>query len=97
MDVVETNTFRANPLTLAEYGLGEQAFEINKAAAAVARRVADEFSTPDQPRFVAGSIGPSGMLPSADDPTLSDITTINWWRIFRVQAGGLIAGVRMCS
>ena len=71
VDVVETNTFRSNPLTLGEYGLGERAYEINKTAALVARRAADDFSTPEQPRFVAGSIGPSGMLPSADDPTLS--------------------------
>ena len=92
VDVVETNTFRSNPLTLAEYGLGEQAYEINKAAASVARKVADEFSTPEQPRFVGGSIGPSGMLPSADDPTLSDITYDQLVEIFRVQAAGLIDG-----
>ena len=92
VDVVETNTFRSNPLTLSEYGLGERAFEINQAAASVARRVADEFSTPEQPRFVAGSIGPSGMLPSADDPTLSAITYDQLVELFRVQAGGLIAG-----
>ena len=92
VDVVETNTFRSNPLTLSEYGLGERALEINQAAAAVARRVADEFSTPEQRRFVAGSIGPSGMLPSADDPTLSAITYDQLVELFRVQAGGLIAG-----
>ncbi|MBN2045396.1 MAG: methionine synthase [Anaerolineales bacterium] len=92
VDVVETNTFRANPLTLEEYGLGDLAFEINKAAAEVARKAAEDFSTSEQPRFVAGSIGPSGMLPSADDPTLSDITYDQLVEIFRVQAGGLIAG-----
>ncbi|MEJ2758006.1 MAG: homocysteine S-methyltransferase family protein [Anaerolineales bacterium] len=92
VDVVETNTFRSNPLTLGEYGLGEQAYEINKAAAQVARGVAEEFSTPEQPRFVAGSIGPSGMLPSADDPTLSAITYDDLVELFRVQARGLIDG-----
>ena len=55
VDVVETNTFRANRLTLDEYGLGERTIEINVAGAQNARRVADEFSTPDWPRFVAGS------------------------------------------
>ncbi len=92
VDVVETNTFRANPLTLQEYGLGEQAYAINKAAASVARGVAEEFSTPDQPRFVAGSMGPTGKLPSADDPTLSDVTYDELVEIFRVQARGLIDG-----
>jgi len=92
VDVVETNTFRANPITLAEYGLESQAYQINKAAAAVARRVADEFSTPGQPRFVAGSIGPSGMLPSADDPTLSAVTYDQLVENFRQQARGLIDG-----
>jgi 5-methyltetrahydrofolate--homocysteine methyltransferase len=92
VDVVETNTFRANPITLAEYGLEAQTYEINKAAASAARRVADSFSTEQQPRFVAGSIGPSGMLPSADDPTLSAVTFDELVENFRVQARGLIDG-----
>jgi 5-methyltetrahydrofolate--homocysteine methyltransferase len=54
--------------------------------------VADRFSTPDKPRFVAGSIGPSGMLPSADDPTLSNITFDELVETFREQAAGLIEG-----
>jgi 5-methyltetrahydrofolate--homocysteine methyltransferase len=92
VDVVETNTFRSNRLTLGEYGLGERTIEINIAAAQLARKVADEFSTPEHPRFVAGSIGPSGKLPSADDPTLSDITYDQLVDIFREQAVGLIRG-----
>jgi len=74
VDVLETDTFRANRLTLGEYGLSERVFDINHAAAVLAHRLADEFSTPERPRFVAGSIGPSGKLPSADDPDLSDVT-----------------------
>src|SRR5688572_17051935 len=54
-DVLETNTFRSNPLTLREYGLQDRVLEINRAAASLARRVADKFATPDRPRFVAGS------------------------------------------
>ncbi len=92
VDVVETNTFRSNPITLAEYGLGEQAYRINKAAAGIARKVAHEFSTPDQPRFVAGSIGPSGKLPSANDPALSDVGYDDLAQVFREQARGLIDG-----
>jgi 5-methyltetrahydrofolate--homocysteine methyltransferase len=92
VDVVETNTFRSNPITLGEYGLADQAFEINQAASAIARQVADQFSTPEQPRFVAGSIGPSGKLPSADDPSLSDVSYDHLVDVFRQQAKGLIAG-----
>jgi 5-methyltetrahydrofolate--homocysteine methyltransferase len=92
VDVLETNTFRANRLTLRDYGLGERTLEINRRAAALARRLADEYSEPDQPRFVAGSMGPSGKLPSADDPELSNITFDELADIFREQAVGLIQG-----
>ena len=61
-------------LRLEEWGLGEQTLEHNRAAAALAREMCDEFATADWPRFVAGSIGPTGMLPSGNDPTLSAIT-----------------------
>lgn len=92
VDVLETNTFRANRITLAEYGLQSEVFAINRAAAALARRLADAYSTPDHPRFVAGSIGPSGKLPSADDPELSNITFDELADVFREQALGLIEG-----
>src|SRR3990172_12996760 len=92
VDVIETNTFRSNRLTLGEYGLGGRTIEINKVGAQLARKLADEFSTPEQPRFVAGSMGPSGKLPSADDPTLSDVTYDELVGIFREQAVGLIQG-----
>ncbi len=92
VDVLETDTFRSNRLTLGEYGLGERTLEINRAAAALARRIADEYSTSKQPRFVAGSIGPSGKLPSADDPELSNIGFDELADIFREQAVGLIQG-----
>jgi 5-methyltetrahydrofolate--homocysteine methyltransferase len=92
VDIIETDTFRANRITLAEYGLEERTLEINRAAAALARRVADEYSTPSHPRFVAGSMGPSGKLPSADDPDLSDVTFDELIDVFREQAQGLIEG-----
>jgi 5-methyltetrahydrofolate--homocysteine methyltransferase len=92
VDAIETNTFRGNRLTLGEYGLGDRTLEINEAAARLARRLADEYSTPDHPRFAAGSIGPSGKLPSATDPDLSDITYPELADIFREQAVGLIRG-----
>lgn len=92
VDVIETNTFRSNRITLTEYGLQGQVLEINRAAASLARRVADEFSTAQQPRFVAGSIGPSGKLPSMEDPELSDVTYEDLAKVFCEQARGLIEG-----
>jgi 5-methyltetrahydrofolate--homocysteine methyltransferase len=92
VDVLETDTFRANRLTLGEYGLGSQVLEINRTAAGLARRLADEYATPERPRFVAGSIGPSGKLPSADDPELSNISFDALAEIFSEQALGLIQG-----
>src|SRR6266849_7646987 len=58
-DIIETNTFGGTAIVLAEFQLEERAYEINFAAAKLARRIADEFSTPSKPRFVAGSIGPT--------------------------------------
>ncbi len=93
VDVLETDTFRSNRLTLGEYGLGQRTVEINTAAAALARRLADEYSAQTgQPRFVAGSIGPSGKLPSADDPELSNTGFDELADIFREQALGLLLG-----
>jgi len=98
VDVIETDTFRANRLTLAEYGLADRVLEINRAAAELARRLADEYSArPDSqgrvyPRFVAGSMGPSGKLPSANDSELSRITFDELADVFREQAVGLILG-----
>jgi 5-methyltetrahydrofolate--homocysteine methyltransferase len=92
VDVIETCTFRANRLTLKDYGLDEKTDEINQAAAKLARRLADKYSTPERPRFVAGSIGPSGKLPSMNDPELSNISIDELTDIFRQQAVGLING-----
>ncbi len=92
VDVIETCTFRSNRLTLGEYGLGDRVIEINTTAAKLAKKLADEYSRPDHPRLVAGSIGPSGKLPSIDDPQLSDITFDQLADLFKEQATGLILG-----
>ena len=73
-DAVETDSFMGSRLKLEEYGLGERTHEINFKSAQLAREACDKFSTPDRPRFVAGSMGPTGMLISSSDPTLSKIT-----------------------
>jgi 5-methyltetrahydrofolate--homocysteine methyltransferase len=91
-DVLETDSFQGSRLKLDEWGLGAKTHEINRAAARIARRVADRYSTPDRPRFVAGSIGPTGMLPSADDPALSKITYAELVEIFYEQARALAEG-----
>lgn len=91
-DVVETCTFRSNRLTLAEYGLADETLHINREAAHLAKKVAAEFTTPESPRLVAGSMGPSGKLPSMTDPELSNITFIELADIFREQAQGLLEG-----
>ena len=58
-DIIETNSFGGTPLVLAEYGLQDRAYELNFAAAQLARQAAEEFTTPEKPRFVAGSMGPT--------------------------------------
>ena len=86
-DVIETDTFGAASIVLAEYGLEDQAFELNKRAGELAREMADEYSTPEKPRFVAGSMGPTTKL-----PTLGHIDFDTMRASFREQAEGLIAG-----
>jgi 5-methyltetrahydrofolate--homocysteine methyltransferase len=91
-DVVETDTFRSNRITLREYDLHERVREINLAAARLARRVADHHATAERPRFVAGSIGPSGFLPSASDPTLGNVRFAELVPVFAEQAAALVEG-----
>jgi 5-methyltetrahydrofolate--homocysteine methyltransferase len=84
--VVETDTFQASRLKLEEWGLGEHTLEINVKAAQIARKAAGEE------RFVAGSIGPTGMLPASDDPTLGAISFRELVAVFEEQARGLVEG-----
>jgi 5-methyltetrahydrofolate--homocysteine methyltransferase len=91
-DVIETDSFTGSRLKLDEYGLGALTHEINLTAAQIACRIAERYSTPEQPRFAAGSIGPTGMLPSSGDPLLSNITYQQLVEIFREQAAALLQG-----
>src|SRR3981081_3288006 len=92
-DVIETNTFQASRLRLEEWGLADKTYAINAAGAAIARRECDAFEELDgRPRFVAGSIGPTGLLPSSDDPTLSNISFERLLDTFEEQARGLLEG-----
>jgi 5-methyltetrahydrofolate--homocysteine methyltransferase len=91
-DVIETDTFRSNRLTLADYGLQDRVIELNQKAARLARQAADEHFSLEKPRFVAGSMGPSGKLISTSDPEMSDISFDELKDVFREQAVGLIRG-----
>ncbi|MGH9118324.1 MAG: methionine synthase [Acidimicrobiales bacterium] len=86
-DVVETNTFGAFAIPLAEYGLADRAHEIARANAAIARRVADDFTTVDRTRFVAGSMGPGTKLPSLGQIPFTDLRDA-----YEVEARGLLDG-----
>jgi 5-methyltetrahydrofolate--homocysteine methyltransferase len=91
-DVLETCTFGSNRLKLDEYGIGSLTYDVNFAAAQLARKVAARYSTPEKPRFVAGSMGPTGMLPSSEDPALSKITFDQLSELFYEQAKALTEG-----
>src|SRR6059058_3193891 len=91
-DVVETCTFQSTPRRLHEWGLGDKVREINVAAARLARAACDKFATPDRPRFVAASMGPTGMLPSSSDPVLSQITYEELAANYYEQAKYLVEG-----
>ena len=86
-DVIETDTFGATSLVLAEYDIADQTFVLNKRAAELAREVAAAYSTADKPRFVAGSMGPTTKL-----PTLGHIDFDTMKASFAEQAEGLLAG-----
>jgi len=91
-DVVETDSFTASRLKLDEYGLGEKTHEINLVSAQLARRAADAYATPERPRFVAGSLGPTGMLISSSDPALSKISFDELADLYEEQSAALIEG-----
>ncbi len=87
VDVLETNTFGASAVVLAEYDLDAEDYALNKEAAELARAVAADFATPGHPRFVAGSIGPGTKLPSLGHITFKDLHAA-----YRRQVAGLIDG-----
>lgn len=97
-DIISTNSFNANAISLAEYGLAEYAGEIAKRAAEVARTVAEQFTArnPHKPRFVAGSVGPtsksSSIATNVEHPELREVTFEQLVDAYRVQIGGLVDG-----
>lgn len=89
-DCIETNTFGSNQIKLQEYGFGEQTVSINKSAAELASSVIREFT--DGKKFVVGSMGPTGYLPSSNDPDLGNVPLANIIEAFDLQAQGLLLG-----
>jgi 5-methyltetrahydrofolate--homocysteine methyltransferase len=87
VDVIETNSFGGGEVVLAEFGIADKAYDVNKRAAELAKRLANDFSTKSQPRFVAGSIGPGTKL-----PTLGHITYEDLKNSYREQVRGLFDG-----
>lgn len=95
-DIIETCSFNATAVSLAEYGLDDQAYEISAAAARIARNAADAFSTPDKPRFVAGSMGPTaksaGIAPDMNDLSKRSVTFDQLAAAYYDNARGLLDG-----
>lgn len=89
-DCIETNSFGSNKIKLDEYGFGDQTIEFNKKIATLAFKVTQEYS--DKPRYVIGSMGPSGLLPSSNDPDLGQTPLDEILTAFELQAEGLILG-----
>ena len=97
-DILETNTFNAQVISLADYGMEELAYEINLEAAKIARQAADAWTdkTPDKPRFVAGAVGPTNrtasISPDVNDPGFRNIDFDELRQAYKEQVRGLIEG-----
>ncbi len=97
-DILETNTFNAQVISMADYGMEEQAYEINVAAAQIARAACDKFETqdPKRPRFVAGAVGPTNrtasISPDVNDPGFRNVTFDELREAYKAQVRGLIEG-----
>ncbi|MEN9351424.1 MAG: 5-methyltetrahydrofolate--homocysteine methyltransferase [Actinomycetota bacterium] len=87
VDAIETNTFGANFANLAEYGIEDRIYELAYSGAKLARECADQFSTPDKPRWVLGSLGPGTKL-----PTLGHTTYEKLKQAYETASTGLIEG-----
>ena len=95
-DIISTNTFSSQRISEADYGLEDVSREMAYEGARLARKAADEFSTPDKPRFVAGSVGPTNktcsMSPDVSDPTLRELTYDQLYDAYAEQMEALVDG-----
>src|SRR5690606_5068126 len=95
-DIIETDSFNAQRISMADYGMEALSYEMNVAAARVAREAADAASTPGRPRFVAGAIGPTNrtasISPDVNDPARRNVTYDELVAAYLEQARGLVDG-----
>jgi 5-methyltetrahydrofolate--homocysteine methyltransferase len=97
-DIILTNTFNANTISQADYNMQYLVYEMNKASAEIARKAADQYSaeTPDKPRFVAGTLGPTNktlsLSPDVNDPGYRAVTFDEVKEAYREQVEGLLDG-----
>jgi len=97
-DILETNTFNANRIGMADYGMEELVYELNVAATRLARQVADEFTAknPAKPRFVAGVLGPTSrtasISPDVNDPSFRNVTFAELVEYYTESIQGLVDG-----
>ncbi|GGF34253.1 methionine synthase [Marmoricola endophyticus] len=95
-DIIETNTFNATAVSLSDYGMQELAYELNLEAAKLARAAADAVQTPDHPRYVAGTLGPTtrtaSISPDVNDPGARNITWDDLVPAYLEAARGLVDG-----
>ena len=87
VDAIETDTFGAFPIVLAEYGIADKAYDINLKAARLAREVASSYGSASEPKFVAGSVGPGTKFPSLGQITFNQLRDA-----YQIQAEALIDG-----
>ncbi|MBE1548735.1 5-methyltetrahydrofolate--homocysteine methyltransferase [Mycobacterium sp. OAS707] len=95
-DILETNTFNANAVSLSDYDMAELSYELNYAGAALARKAVDDFSTPEKPRYVAGALGPTtrtaSISPDVNDPGARNVSYDQLAAAYLEAANGLIDG-----
>ncbi|MBR4381403.1 MAG: homocysteine S-methyltransferase family protein [Bacteroidaceae bacterium] len=95
-DIIETNTFNATAVSQSDYGMEAQVRAMNLAGAHLARRLADQYTTPEKPRFVAGSVGPTNktcsMSPDVNDPALRSLTFSELAEAYIEQMCALLEG-----
>ncbi|MGB3894022.1 MAG: methionine synthase [Mycolicibacter sinensis] len=95
-DILETNTFNANAISLSDYDMADFSYELNYAGAALARKAADEYSTPDKPRYVAGTLGPTtrtaSISPDVNDPGARNVSYDQLVAAYLEAANGLVDG-----
>ncbi|WP_200951076.1 methionine synthase [Nocardioides sp. Root140] len=95
-DILETNTFNANAVSLGDYGMEDLAYELNFEAARLARQICDDVATPDKPRYVAGALGPTtrtaSISPDVNDPGARNVSYDQLVAAYRDATRGLLDG-----